>query len=168
MSLRRTAQKLLSNQMIGQLSDYNSIRQCLTQRFNPKERSGAHRCTFRGQKQGKGESAQDFGYSLHRTALLAYPDLSSYYLECQVIDQFINGLNNFEVKKKVTFRHSKTLEEAVAGSSPQKPTYSSGSVCAIQSDSTGGQILTIEQISKLLDKKLADHKTGRKDSKNRT
>ncbi|XP_069109077.1 uncharacterized protein [Argopecten irradians] len=112
------------------------------------------------------QSASDFGYDLRRVALLAYPELPYHYLECQVVDQFINGLHNFEMRKKVTFSHPSTLDEAissaveyeaVAGNSPKKPVESE-SVCTVQTNSAVEQVLTIDQISNLLDKKLSSKK----------
>ncbi|XP_069114378.1 uncharacterized protein [Argopecten irradians] len=175
-SLKGTAQKLLSNLTVGELSDYQSIKQCLTQRFNPKERSVAHRFTFRERKQGKDETASDFGYDLRRTALLAYPEIPYHYLECQVVDQFVNGLHNFEMRKKVIFSHPSTLDEAISSAveyeavtcnSTKKP-IESESVCSIQTNSTVEQVLTMDQISNLLDKKLSSKKGKDKKFKTHT
>lgn len=170
MSLRGTAQKLLSNLTVGQLSDYYTMKSVLEQRFNPKERVIAYRCEFRNRKQGKSESASDFGYNLRRLALQAYPQVPYSSLEQQVIDQFINGLSIFDMRKKVSFSHPQTLDqaissaveyEAVVGDRLRKPqpTESSDSVGAIGSSGTSQEqpssSLTLDDIVKLIDKKLA-------------
>ncbi|XP_048248089.1 uncharacterized protein LOC125377963 [Haliotis rufescens] len=114
MSLRGAAQKMLSSLTFGQLGDYNAIRNVLQQRFNPRERSVAYRCEFRNRRQEKDESVTDYGYQLRRLALLAYPEVPYMALEMQIIDQFVNGLTSFEMKKKVTFSHPHTLDEAIS------------------------------------------------------
>lgn len=64
MCLRGTTQKILSDLTISQLSDYNSLKAILAQRFNPRENEIAFRCEFRNRKRLKDESAADYGYSL--------------------------------------------------------------------------------------------------------
>lgn len=170
MSLRGAAQKLLSNLSDRQFSDYKAVKQVLTQRFNPKERSIAYRCEFRNRKQGKNESSSDYGYQLRRLALLAYPETPYSALELQVVDQFVNGLNTFALRKKVTFSHPHTLEQAISsaveyealvGSGPRKPVDMQEAIGAIQNtrvkleeDRTGSCDITLDQIAKLIDQKL--------------
>ena len=48
--LKGEAQKLLSTLTITQLADYETLRQALVHRFNPKERQLAYRCEFRNRR----------------------------------------------------------------------------------------------------------------------
>ncbi|XP_021375759.1 uncharacterized protein LOC110464694 [Mizuhopecten yessoensis] len=185
MSLRGTAQKLLSSLTSGQLSNYQAIKNTLTQRFNPKERSVAHRCEFRNKQQGKGESAADFGYTLRRLALLAYPELPYTYLETQVVDQFINGLRNCEMRKKVTFSHPQTLDEAISsavefeavlGCTSIKLHGDSVKVCTLQTVSAKSKSneyeneekLTQETITQLIDKQIGNLSRSRNEHRKRS
>lgn len=46
-NLRGSAQRLLGGLTLGQLSDYNTIKQELYQRFSPREREDVYKCRFR-------------------------------------------------------------------------------------------------------------------------
>ena len=164
MSLRGTAQKLRSNLTVGQLADYYTLKSVLEQRFNPRERVIAYRSEFRNRRQGKSESASDFGYQLRRLALQAYPQVPYNSLELQVVDQFIYGLSDFEMRKEVSFSHPRTLDqaissaveyEAVVGTRFPKSEHKPQCVGAIGSNSQLSVSLTWEDIAKLIDQKLA-------------
>jgi hypothetical protein len=58
--------------------------------------------------------AADYGYSLRRLAQKAYPTLRYTDIEPTLIDGFLNGLNNQELKKHVQFHHPQTLNQAFA------------------------------------------------------
>ena len=109
MCLRGPAQKILSDLTLGQLSDYTSIKSALAQRFHPRESEVAYRCEFRNLKRQKDETVADYGYRLRRSAQKAYPALKCSDIEPTVIDQYIHGLNNHELKKHVQFHHPQTL-----------------------------------------------------------
>ena len=84
----------------------------LTRRFAPKERITAYRCEFNTRTRRKNESLSDYGYALRRLVRLAYPDHDK--TEDLAIDQFVKGLDNFEIQKRVQFSHPTTLESAIA------------------------------------------------------
>ncbi|CAG2241344.1 unnamed protein product [Mytilus edulis] len=115
MSLRGSAQKILGDLKAEQLKNYEELKKILCQRFNPKERVAAYRCEFRTRIRRQNESLQDYGYALRRLVCLAYPDSDfNYVLEELAINQFTNGLGNFEMQKQVQFSHPKTIESAIA------------------------------------------------------
>ncbi|CAG2236597.1 unnamed protein product [Mytilus edulis] len=172
MCLRGPAQKILSDLTLGQLSDYTSIKSALAQRFHPRESEVAYRCEFRNLKRQKDETVADYGYRLRRSAQKAYPALKCSDIEPTVIDQYIHGLNNHELKKHVQFHHPQTLIQAIAfasefeaflGSSDRifKPegTDSKQSDFKIQAltckeENSKPEGVTMKDISKLLDEKL--------------
>ncbi|CAC5419775.1 unnamed protein product [Mytilus coruscus] len=172
MCLRGPAQKILSDLTLGQLSDYTLIKSALAQRFHPRESEVAYRCEFRNLKRQKGESVADYGYRLRRSAQKAYPALKCSDIEPTVIDQYIHGLNNHELKKHVQFHHPQTLIQAIAfasefeaflGSSDRifKPegTGTEQSDFTLQTltckeENSKPEGLTMQDISKLLDEKL--------------
>ena len=114
MCLRGAAQKILSDLTLGQLSNYDSLKNILSQRFNPRESEIAYRCEFRNWKRLKDETVAEYGYNLRRLAQKAYPTLRYHEIEPTVVDQYIHGLNNHELKKHVQFHHPQTLNQALA------------------------------------------------------
>lgn len=54
------------------------------------------------------------GYSLKRLAQRAFPNEPNSSLEIHVIDQYLNGLGNYELKKHLTFKHPQTLQQAIS------------------------------------------------------
>ncbi|MCG8047706.1 MAG: hypothetical protein N0E48_19110, partial [Candidatus Thiodiazotropha endolucinida] len=166
--LRGEAQRLLSGLTVGQLSNYYALRQIVSDRYEPKEKDVAYRCQFRICKREKGESASDYGYRLTRLSQKAYPNLTLNQLEIHVLDQFITGLGNYELQKHVQFGHPKTLHEAIGLATEfealegsvdrvKKPSIGTENIAPIITQNTHTpQIgsITLEQIDKLLDKKL--------------
>ena len=166
--LRGEAQRLLSGLTVAQLTNYHAMKQIITDRYEPKEKDVAYRCQFRYRKRDKGESASDYGYHLNRLAQKAYPNLTLNQLEVHVIDQFITGLANYELQKHVQFGHPKSLHEAIGLATEyealegsvdriKKPTIESEKIAPIitqKSDNQQTGSITLEQIGKLIDKKL--------------
>lgn len=166
--LRGEAQRLLSGLTVAQLTNYHAMKQIITDRYEPKEKDVAYRCQFRYRKRDKGESASDYGYHLNRLAQKAYPNLTFNQLEIHVTDQFITGLANYELQKHVQFGHPKSLHEAIGLATEyealegsvdriRKPTIESEKIAPILTQNSDNQqpvSLTLEQIGKLIDKKL--------------
>ena len=113
-SLDGTAKQMLSELTMDKIGNYHSIKQVLINRFNPVEHETAYRCEFKSKRKQKGESIEDFGYSLRKIALKAYPRVNFSGVETHVIDQFIQGLGNAELKKHVQFHHPQTLDQAIS------------------------------------------------------
>ena len=111
--LRGEAQKFIGGLTHAQFSDFDTLKNLLTQRFNPQEREVAFRCEFRSRRRNKGESPSDFGYALRRLAQKAFPATPYTALEVQIIDQFILGLGSVELQKHVQFHHPPSLEAAI-------------------------------------------------------
>ena len=105
MKLKCEAQKLLRTLTIAQLVHYESLKQALIQRFNPKERQVAYRCEFRNRKRQMNENPVEFGSALRRLGRKA--------LEVLLVDQYIMGLGSFDLQKYVQLQHPKDLEQAV-------------------------------------------------------
>ena len=107
-------------------------------------------------------------YHLNRLAQKAYPDRKLNQLQVHVIDQFITGLNDYELQKHVQFGHTKSLNEAIGlatkyesleGSTDRikKPKVEIENNAPIVSQTKASQPaenLTVEQIDRLIEKKL--------------
>jgi hypothetical protein len=74
MSLRRPAQKLLSDLNSDNFKNFELLKETLGKVFNPIERETAFRCELRNRKQKKQESASNFGSTLQRFYSLAFPE----------------------------------------------------------------------------------------------
>lgn len=114
MSLRGTAQRIVSELSPKQLSNYDSLKLSLAQRFCPSERKTAHRCEFRARRRLRGETVSDYGYALNRLANRAFPNIPMFSREDLIIDQYISGLGDLEIKKYVQFAHPSTLDKAIS------------------------------------------------------
>ena len=111
--LRGEAQGLLSDLTIAQLSNYQVMKQVITDRYEPKEKDVAYRCQFSYRKREKGESFSDYGYQLNKLARKAFPNLTLSQIEMHVINQFITGIGNYELQKHVQFGHPKSINAVI-------------------------------------------------------
>ena len=115
MSLRGQAQRVLGDlSFYGAVEDFDSLVKELTRRFSPVERETSYRLEFRNRVRQSQESVMQFGYALRRLASEAFPSIPNDCQEQWVLDQFVIGLNNHELKKHVQFGHPKNLNEAIA------------------------------------------------------
>ncbi|XP_069110020.1 uncharacterized protein [Argopecten irradians] len=114
MCLRGNDVHVLSQLTFSQLSDYAQLKQALIQRFAPPGREYAHGSEFKSRRRVGRESLVEYGESLRNLSVLAFPDLSTREVERRSIEQFVEGLGNFEIQRYVQFSHPTTLEEAVS------------------------------------------------------
>ncbi|CAC5425327.1 unnamed protein product [Mytilus coruscus] len=84
------------------------------QRFCPPERETAYRCEFRDRRRRRDESVSNYGYSLKRLAAHAFPTIPLNIRESLIIEQYISGLANPELKRHVQFSHPTTLDRAIS------------------------------------------------------
>lgn len=83
-------------------------------RFSPRERASSYKAEIKTKRRQTGESVADFGHSLRRLAIKAYPNCSFASVETHVIDQFIYGLGDIDLGKHVQFNHPSTIDKAIA------------------------------------------------------
>lgn len=157
-SLRGTAQKLLGDAKPEILNNYNQLKEMLNQRFAPKERVTAYRVEFNSRMRKKNESLSDYGYALRRLSRLAYPN--HHMTEDLAIDQFIRGLENFELQKRVQFSHPSTLESAIAVAIEYEAFV--GSTCEVRKPKLTENEYPVQSIKKSEVK--ASHKTEKDNS----
>ena len=114
MSLRGNAQRILSELGTAELCNYQLLKAVLVRRFCPPEREMAHRCEFKNRKRKSNELVAEFGYALRRLSSLAYPSLQFHAREGMLIDQYIAGLDNQELRRHVQFAHPQSLDRAIS------------------------------------------------------
>lgn len=115
MSLRGIAQKTVSELNPYQLNDYYFLKRTLGQRFNPIERETAHRFEFKNRRKQKDESITDYGHALRRLATQAYTSLDLNSIETLVVEQFVDGVGNKDLKRYVQLlNRPQTLDQAIS------------------------------------------------------
>ena len=87
MSLRGMAQRVLSELTPDALSNYETLKYTLMQRFCPPERETSHRCEFRNRRRYRDESVIDYGYALKRLGSLAFPSIPISMRESLIVEQ---------------------------------------------------------------------------------
>ena len=126
----------------------------MTQRFKPEGQGAAYKAEFRHRVRKAEETFLEFGYSLWRLAIRAFPKLADEAREDLVIDQFLLGLCDAEMRRHVSLAHPgcavkaitlateyETITQSIKIPVPQKPKQvaavasSSGSSCS-QGDET--------------------------------
>ena len=101
MNLRGAAQQVLGCLTDFEVDDYDVLCSVLKKRFSPKERVLMYRSEFRNRKKFNGKSVSDFGFSLSRLVNRAYGDLPWDARETIVVEQFIYGLDDTDLKRRV-------------------------------------------------------------------
>jgi hypothetical protein len=114
MSLQGEALMVLGDLPDDIANDYDALVDELTRRFNPAERETAHRVEFRNRLRKSNETAMQYGYSLKRLAAKAFPKLPMNAQEQWVMDQFVTGLGNIDIRKHVQFGHPANTAIALA------------------------------------------------------
>jgi hypothetical protein len=89
MSLKGSERQVLSEISSTITDDYYALKETLTARFNPRERESAYKVEFKTKRRQIGESISDYGHSLRRLAIKAYPSCMFSSLETHISDQFI-------------------------------------------------------------------------------
>jgi hypothetical protein len=115
MSLRGTARQTWSDCYPGSQPslDYDNLVSTLGMRFKPEGREEAYKAEFKSRKKLKDESFMDFGFTLRRLALRAFPKLEHTGREENVLDQFLFGLYDQNMKRHLMLSHPKNLEHAI-------------------------------------------------------
>ena len=113
MSLRGPAQQILRELRPAERADYDIILQMLRRRFDPANKELLHRREFRTRTKKKGESMEEYGFSLSRLVNTAYMDMPANAKEVLVIEQFIAGLPNRENARHVQLSHPNSLGDAI-------------------------------------------------------
>ena len=85
----------------------------MTQRFKPEGQEEAYKAEFRHRVRKAEETFLEFGYSLRRLAIRAFPKLAHEAREDLVIDQFLLGLSDVEMRRHVSLAHPGCVDKAI-------------------------------------------------------
>ncbi len=96
------------------LNDFDLLVQELFRRHDPSERAEAWKIEFKNRKRESNESFSKYSQELKRLCSKAYPNMPSIATEQWILDTFIQGLSDREMRKHIQFAHPKSVEEAVS------------------------------------------------------
>ena len=115
MSLQGEAQRVLTDiSPYIDTQDYGALITELENRFSPAEREATFKIAFRNRTKKDNETPMQCGYALRGLASKAFPTISLNAQEQWVLDQFVNGLENSEIRKHVQFAHPRNLLEVIS------------------------------------------------------
>jgi hypothetical protein len=93
--------------------DYATLRSFLQRRFEPEERQLSSRCEFRARTKRSGETATQFAAALSHLSRRGWPAHRTQAREAMVLEQFLAGLLDRDLRRHVTFGHPMSLQGAV-------------------------------------------------------
>lgn len=95
-------------------ANYDDVKTALRLKFVPQERIELHKAEFRARRREKDEKLSDLSSSLRRLARKAYPEAAEELQDSLAKDQFIDALEDREIRLKLRESGAKTLDEAVS------------------------------------------------------
>lgn len=108
------ARSILADMSVEHMEDLPKLVAALERRYRPREKVPAYRALFNGRRQRPKESAQEFAEELRLLALKAFPTESAEGRETRLIDKFLEGLQDNDMRKHVVFQHPESIEGAVS------------------------------------------------------
>ena len=115
MSLTGTARQAWADRFTDPQASlsYDSLVSALTQRFKPDGHEEAYKAEFRHRTKTKEESFLEFGHRLRRLAIRAFPKINHESREELVVDQFLMGLIDPEMRRHVSLAHPRNVDQAI-------------------------------------------------------
>ena len=92
---------------------YDSLVNALTQRFKPEGQEEAFKAEFHHGVRRKVESFLEFGHNLRRLAIRAFPRINHVSREELVVDQFLVGLSEVDMRIHVRLSHPANVDQAI-------------------------------------------------------
>ena len=93
--------------------DYTDLKRALRKKCVPKERIELHKAEFHARRRERNKKLPDFASSLRRPVGKAYPEAIPDLQDSLAKDQFIDALEDREIRMKIRESSPKTLDEAV-------------------------------------------------------
>lgn len=116
LAVRMRGAALLNLQSLptGVRGNYIDLKRALREKFVPKERIELHKAEFRARHRERDEKLSDLASSLRRLVSRAYPEAVAELQDSLSKDQFIDALEDREIRMKLRESSPKTLDEAVS------------------------------------------------------
>ena len=93
---------------------YDALVTALTQLFKPEGQEEAHKVQFQNRFRRKDENFMEYGYALRRLAIRAFPQIKHEAREELIVDQFLQGLIDLEMRRHVSLTHPTSVDQAVS------------------------------------------------------
>lgn len=113
-SLIGGARTIIADMTTDQMENLPRLVAAVEKRYCPREKIPAHRAIFNGRRQKVKESAQEFAEELRMLVLKAFPQDTVDSRESRLVDKFVDGLLDAELKKHVALLHPENLEIAAS------------------------------------------------------
>ena len=110
-SLTEEAREVLGGLSVCQKHDYNSLVDALTRRFSPAGRESRYSLELMNRSCQPNEDVTSYGHTIRRLAIKAYPGQT--LDEKWLVDLFIRGLPNQDMKRHVYLTKPLSLSEAI-------------------------------------------------------
>ena len=98
----------------GVRENYATLKTALREKFVPKERVKLHKAEFRARHRERDKKFPDLASTLRRLVSQAYPEAVPDLQDSLAKDQFIDALEDREIRMKLRESGPKTLDEAVS------------------------------------------------------
>jgi hypothetical protein len=112
--LSGNARTILADMDPEQMEHLPTLVSTLEKRYLPQEKVPAYRAQFNSRRQQVKESAQEYADALRLLAIKAFPNESQEGRDSRLIDRYIDGLLDMDLRKHVSFRHPRSLEAAIS------------------------------------------------------
>ena len=112
--MRGAALLQLQGLATGVRENYTTLKGALREKFVPKERIELHKAEFHARHRERDEKLPDLASSLRRLVSRAYPEAVLDLQDSLAKDQFIDALEDREIRMKLRESGPKTLDEAVS------------------------------------------------------
>ena len=109
-SLSGPARTVLADMSQEQLWHLPTLVAALERRYQPREKTLAHKAIFNTRRQKPKEDISTFGESLRLLAVQAFPGSSASEREARIIDRFLEGLQDTALRKHLYLQHLDTFE----------------------------------------------------------
>jgi len=109
-ALRGQAQQLLA---VPEKKSYAELVDALKQRFAPPNQTELYRVQLRSRTRKNGESLPELAQAIRRLATLAYPEASFLLVDTLAKEQFIDALDDSDMRLKVQQARPTTINDAV-------------------------------------------------------
>lgn len=109
--MRGEAQRIVTDLSDSDRMDYKKLKEALSKRFCPLEKSGLMQVEFKNRRRKKGEELQDLVLDLKRLARLAYPKFKDEVLEQIIADRFLDVIESIDLKRHIHLNRITKVEK---------------------------------------------------------
>ena len=116
MNLTGVARQAWADSFCDQTSpiSYDALVSALTQRVKPEGQEEVYKAEFRHRMRKKEENFMEYGCALRRLPIRVFPKIRYEAREDLIVDQFLQGLADTEMRRHVSLAHPSGVEQAIS------------------------------------------------------